>query len=40
MLSGSTQTEVINGKGTFKKISITEVTSHFRNSSVFLVVYA
>lgn len=39
ILKGVTETELINGKATFNRLQINDVTSHFRNGWLFLVIF-
>lgn len=39
ILKGNTDKDMLQGQITFDKIQIKEVTSHFRNGWVFLVIY-
>lgn len=39
ILKGFTDKDLVDGSATFEKIQIKEVTSHFRNGWIFLVVY-
>jgi hypothetical protein len=39
ILKGFTEKDLVDGSATFEKIQVKEVTSHFRNGWIFLVVY-
>lgn len=39
ILKGFIEKDLVNGAVTFEKIQVKEVTSHFRNGWIFLVVY-